>query len=414
MKQKIYIKKNSCLVCEGKRLTKILSLGKTALANAYLTKEKLSKDEIKVPLNLYFCQNCNLVQLLDIVDRKLLFEKYAYFSSASPQLIEHFTKYANLIYKRFPSQMKKLTLEIASNDGILLKPLLERGAKVLGVDPAKNVAKIANSQGIETIPKFFNSSLVLEILKKNGKAGIIIANNVLAHTDILPEIISSVKQVLDKNGVFISQSKYLGDLIDKNEFDTIYHEHICYFSLISTMFLFKKFGLEIFDVELVETEGGSLRFYATHFSPKLKINSSVKKLLRSEVGKMDKLETYLAFKSQPRLLRNKLNKILKKIKLKKYKIAGYGASAKGNTLLQYSHIDGNILDYIVDDAPSKQGLYTPGTHIPIFSSKKIREDIPDYILLITWNFASSIIKKENWFLEQGGRFIIPIPTPRII
>lgn len=414
IQKKIYTRNKTCLVCKSEKLIKFISLGKTALANSYLTKKQLNAPEKKVPLEVYYCNKCHLVQLLDIVDRKVLFEKYAYYSSTSPQLVEHFRGYAETIVKRFPKQSKKLTLEIASNDGILLKPLKALGVKVLGVDPARNIARKANREGIETIPKFFNSSLVSSILKKYGNPGVIVANNVLAHTDKLTDIIASVKQLLDIDGVFISQSKYLGDLIDKNEFDTIYHEHVSYFSFLSTKFLFNQFGLDIFDVEHVETEGGSLRIFATHINSRVKPDKKVINLIKNEQGVLDNRKTYLKFSSSPKIIKEKLNKILKRIKSKKLKIAGYGASAKGNTLLQYCRIEKKYLDFLVDNAPSKQGLYTPGTHIPIYPPSHLKKETPDYVLILAWNFAESIIKKESWFTSLGGKFILPIPTPKIL
>jgi SAM-dependent methyltransferase len=408
-------KSDRCIICRGKKLIKYLSLGKSALANSYLTKEKLNKPELKVPLEVYYCENCHLAQLLDIVDRKLLFSEYAYFSSTSPQLLQHFDQYAQAVSERFPAQTKKLVLEIASNDGILLKGFMARGARVLGIDPARNIARVANKEGVETIPEFFGTTLAPKVLAKYGKAGVVTANNVLAHTDDVHDIVAGVKQLLDEQGVFVFQVKYLGDLLAKNEFDTTYHEHISYFSLLPLTFLLRKHAMEVFDVEHVETEGGSLRVYAAHSPSPFPINTSVGEFLeRERADGLDRPETYLKFAKQPQMVKEKLREMLKDLKQQGKKIAGYGASAKGNALLQYCGIGSETINYITDTAPSKQGKYTPGTHIPIVPPERLREETPDYILLLAWNYAPSILKKEEQFRKGGGKFIIPIPKPHVV
>lgn len=409
-------KSGECLICKGKNLVKFLSLGKTALANAYLKENDLDKLEFKVPLDVYYCEDCYLVQLLDIVDRGLLFRDYAYFSSTSPQLFDHFDKYAAKVMEKFPNQAKKLILEIASNDGILLKAFKKRGARVLGIDPAKNIARMANSQGIETIGEFFNSVTAKKIKEQYGCPGVITANNVLAHTDILPDILAGVKTILAPDGVFVSQSKYLLDLLNNNQFDTVYHEHISYFSLLSTMKALEIVGLKVVDVEHVETEGGSLRVYATHESANVKVKESVQNILLAELSAgLDKTKTYLQFSTKPKTIKKQLGIIFKDLMAKKARIVGYGASAKGNTLLQFCGLDSSMIEYITDNNVDKQGKFTPGTHILIDSPKKLRQSPPDYIFVIAWNFADDIIRnREKWFGDSGGKFIVPIPSPRII
>lgn len=410
------MKKNSqCLVCGSQKLVKYLDLGQSALANAYLTENNLQEPEFKAPLEVYYCENCHLCQLLHIVDRDVLFRDYAYFSSASPQLVEHFDKYAEEVFNRFPGQAKKMVLDIASNDGILLKAFKARGANVLGIDPAKNVAALAQEQGINTIAEFFNKKAAGQILKDYGQAGIITANNVLAHTDEIHDILDGVKELLDENGVFVIQAKYLADLLEKNEFDTTYHEHIAYFSLLPLVYLLQKHGFEIFDVEHVETEGGSLRVFAGHAPSVFPINKSVGETLNRErkMG-LDRAQTFLDFAGKPAMVKEKILEILTGLKKQGKKIAGYGASAKGNTFLQYCGINPDILDYIVDNTPYKQGKYTPGTHIPIVPPAYLKENTPDYILIIAWNFADSIMEREKWFSEKGGRFVVAIPQSQIV
>ncbi len=407
--------KHSCLICGNARLIKYLDLGKSALANSYLKKRDLKTSELKVPLRVFYCPQCHLAQLVDRVDRKMLFEEYAYFSSTSPQLHAHFKQYAHEVYTNFPKQAKKLTVEIASNDGILLRYFKEWGAPILGIDPAKNVARAANKNEITTLPLFFSDRVAQRILKKYGTAGVITANNVLAHTDDLRGIIKGVKKLLDPNGVFVFEAQYLGDLIKKNEFDNTYHEHICYFSLAPLLTLLRSEGLDIFDVKHVDTQGGSLRVYAGHAPLLFPVDKSVQSILRAEKrnGLYD-VNTYKKFGAQPLKIKSDLVTLLKKLKKQGKKIVGYGAAAKGNTLLQYCDIDATIIDYIVDNAPSKQETYTPGSHIPIVAPDVFKNDTPDYVLLLAWNYADSIMEKEAWIKKHGGAFIKPVPTVKII
>ena len=408
-------KRATCLICDGSNLTPYLSLGETALANSYLTREDFEKPEFKAPLEVYFCESCYLAQLSHVVDRELLFRDYAYFTSTSPQTIGHFNTYAEKVMARFPELARQLTFEIASNDGILLQSFLKMGAKVLGIDPARNVAEFAIQKGIETIPDFFTSASVPNLIKKYGKAGVILANNVLAHTDVLNGIVAGVSQFLDKRGVFIFEVQYLLDLVQKNEFDNTYHEHTCYFSLHPLTRLIQKHGMDIFNVEHVDTQGGSLRVYASHAPLIYERDPSVSYYLNLEKSAgLNKKETYLELAKPPPVVKRKLNNLHQALKANVKKVVGYGAPAKGNTLLQYAGITNDEISYITDNAPSKQNKYTPGTHIPIVSPDKLKEDKPDYILILAWNYAPSILEREKWFSLGGGKFIIPIPEPKII
>lgn len=410
-----YRKSYKCLICGSKKLTKYLSLGKTALANSYLTKNQLNKKELKVPLKVYFCHNCYLVQLLHIVDRELIYNEYAYFSSTSPMLVRHFEEYAKGVFNRFPDQSKQLVVDIGSNDGVLLKPFKRFGANVLGIDPAKNIAKIANRNGIETVAQFFRKEIVPQLVKKYGKAGVITSNNTLAHTNILHDIFDGVKNFLDNKGVFVFEVQYLLDLLRHNEFDNIYHEHICYHSVHPLIYLLKMHGMEIFDVLHTDTHGGGIMVFASHYPSLFPIEKSVSEFLTNEKSLgLHKLTTYKNFAKTPRLVRDKLRKILLNLKKKGKKISAYGASAKGTTLLQYCNIGSDVIDYITDSAPSKQGKFTPGTHIPIVPEEDLKKHKPDYILITAWNYAKNIMEKESWFQKEGGRFIIPIPDPLIV
>lgn len=414
-RNKHFYKSRKCLICESPNLSSYLNLGKAAPANSYLTKSQLNKEEFKAPLEVFFCHKCNLAQLLHIVDRAYIFRDYAYFSSTSPMLVKHFEDYALEVNKKFPDQSKGLVVDIGSNDGVLLKPFKKLGAKVLGVDPAKNIAEIATSQGIETIAEFFNQDMAKKIVDKYGKAHIITSNNTLAHTDALHSIFDGVKILLDDDGVFVFEVQYLVDLLAHNEFDNTYHEHICYHAVTPLKYLLEMHELKLIDVTHTDTHGGGIMVYAAHKNSTHKIQPIVAEDLDKEkLLKLNKLSTYQEFAKRPPLVKKNLRSILKKLKKQGKKIAGYGASAKCTTLLQYSNLGADIFDYITDSAPSKQGKYTPGTHIPIVPPEMLKEKPVDYIVITAWNYASNIMEKEKWFTNNGGKFIIPIPEPIIV
>ena len=376
----------------------------------------LKAKEYKFPLNVKVCPKCFLVQLIDVVNPKFLFgQNYAFYTGASPSSINYFKEYAQDVVKNFPNESKKLIVEIASNDGTLLKQFIKKGHKVLGIDPAKNVASEANANGIPTIVKFFNKNCALDITYKEGRAGIIIANNVIAHVDDLYDFMSGVKQLLHANGIFIFECQYFPYLLFNNQFDNIYHEHYSFFSLYPLIKLLKKFNLEIFDVDEHDTQGGSIRVFVAH-KGKRRIKTRIKNFLKNEIEMgITRMDTYLGFQARVDYIRIKLIRILKKLKKENKKIAGYGASAKSSTLLNYCGIGDNYLDYIVDKTPYKYGLYSPGMHIRVISSEEEskKQEKPDYYLMLIWNYAEKIIEREKKFIKNGGRFIIPIPTPYI-
>ena len=402
-------------MCKGKNLKKVISLKPTPPANAFLTKAGLNKKEDFFPLEVNFCSDCTQLQLTHVVSPEVLFRNYVYVSSTSPVFVAHFEEYADDITKRFKLNKNSLVLDIGSNDGILLRPLKAKGIKVLGVEPAVEIAKKATHEGLTTLPFFLDTTLAKKIVKKYGFADVVCANNAFAHINDLDEIVESVKILTDQNGVFVIEFPYLVDFIEKNYFDLIYHEHLSYLSMRSLQTLFKRFDMEIFDAKKVSSHGGSLRVYVHKKGGNHKISPTVNNLLKLETRLgLNKIETYQEFAKKIETNKNNLSKILNKLKDENKSIIGYGAPAKGNTLLIHFGIGKNILDYIVDDSPYKQGLYTPGTHIPVFPSSKILETKPDYILILAWNFADSIIKKLSDYQKSGGSFIIPVPRPNII
>lgn len=404
----------NCRTCKGTRLVRFLSLGKTPLANSYLTKEQLSEPEPSYPLETYFCEDCGLVQLLDIVPGEVLFKNYLYISSTAPSYIQHFESFAKELVERFGLTKNSLVAEMGSNDGIMLIPLKKLGVRTLGVDPAENIAKIAEKNGIETFVDFFTRGSAERILRDKGEADIIAGSNVFAHIDDLDEVLKGVNVLLKGDGVFVIEATHMLEMLQKKLFDLIYHEHVSYYCLQPLQRLFRRFDMEVFDVKKVSTAGGSLRVYAQKKGGKHPISSSVNEILDIErKAGMYKLETYMNYGAEVESIKKELVSTLKKLKARDKRIVGYGAAAKGNTLLNYFGIGTDILDYIVDKSPLKHSLYTPGMHIPIVPPERLEEERPDYVLILAWNFADDIIKQHNKYAEQGGKFIIPLPEVKI-
>ena len=404
-----------CRVCKHENLHKFLELGPTPLANNFLKREQLNSPEPSFPLDLCFCNNCGLVQLSYVVPPEMMFSHYLWVSGTSYTVPVHFQQLANEATEIVNAGDDSLVVDIGSNDGTLLKGFKNLGLKVLGVEPATNIAKIARESGMETINSFFNESAALKIVSEKGRAKIITATNVVAHIDDLDNLLKGVKTLLEDDGTFVIEVPYLVDMIENNEFDTAYHEHLSYFAIKPLVKLFKIYDMEIFDVKRVPIHGGSIRVYVKRISAKLFVTDAVKNLLDiEEKNALHILDAYEKFAERIGTLRENLLSLLKELKMSGKRIIGYGAAAKGNTLLNYCKIDTTILDYIADKNPLKQGLYTPGTHIPVFGVEKIVEDKPDYILILAWNFADEIIKQQQKFKDSGGKFIIPIPEPKII
>ncbi len=406
---------NYCRLCKVKNLKLVLDLGKSPLPNAFLKKSQINKSESSFPLKVNFCTNCGQVQLSHVVSPELMFRNYAYVSSTSPVMIAHFQEYADTVFKKLKLKKGDLVVELGSNDGVLLKQFKKLGTRVLGVDPARNVALRATKEGILTLPEFFNSKLAEQIVKKYGKAKIISANNVFAHINDLDEVVKGVNELLDENGAFVVEFPYLINLIDDNVFDSVYHEHLSYLAVKPLDNFFKSFGMQIFDCLKTPVQGGSIRIFVKKQGGKYKPANAVAKFLNLEKKKkLDQVQTYLEFAKKVQETKKSLKVLLAKLKKKNKKIVGYGAPGRSTTLLNYFGIDNKILDYIVDDNPYKLRLYTPGTHIPILDVPQIQKTKPDYILILSWNYAEPIIKKLSNYKKSGGHFIIPVPKPYII
>ncbi len=414
MQTKDVTKVTRCRICGASGLKKFLSLGPLPTPNGYLTTNQLKQHEPEYPLDIGRCKKCGLVQLTQIVRPDIMFTNYKYIPSASKTMVKHFDEMASEIINEFRLTKKELVVDIGSNDGTLLKAFKKRGMRVLGIDPAENLAIIATKEGVPTIPEFFTSKLAKKVVKKYGKAKVVTGTNVVAHIANLVDLFKGVELLLANDGVFVAEFPYLVDLLDNVEFDTIYQEHLSYFSIKPLIYLMKRSGLHISDVRKQDVHGGSIRVFVKKGSAK-KMADSVKGFLALEESKnIYKDKTYKEFADSVEEKKNQLSNLLRILKKSNYKIVGYGASARGNILLNYFGITNKTLDYIVDSTPYKQGLFTPGHHISIVSESKILKDMPDYVLLLAWNFKDEILKKQNAYRIKGGKFILIVPDVEII
>ncbi len=407
----------SCRFCNSKLKRTFVDLGMSPLCESFLSHDKLNQMEPFYPLHAYVCDSCFLVQLEQYVSPEEIFTEYAYFSSYSDSWLEHAKNYAEMAVKRFDLNGQSKVVEIASNDGYLLQYFVQEGIPVLGVEPAANVAAVAEKErDVPTVVKFFGRQTAHELVGAHGDADLIIGNNVLAQVPDLNDFVEGLKILLSPGGVITMEFPHLMRLMNENQFDTIYHEHFSYFSFYSTEKIFASHGLTLFDVEELPTHGGSLRIYACHAEDTTKLLCArAAQLLERELRDgVNCLEAYSSFTEKVKETKRTILEFLVDAKRAGKSIVGYGAPGKGNTLLNYCGIRGDFIDYTVDRNPYKHGRYTPGTHIPILAPEAIKETRPNYVFILPWNLKDEIISQLAYVREWGCQFVVPIPEVKIL
>jgi len=408
---------NPCRFCSAPLLHTFCDLGQTPLANAYVKKEHLDREEPSFPLHVYVCDQCLLVQLKEAqTTPEGMFSDYSYFSSYSASWLQHAKQYTDQMSERFSLSQQHQIVEIASNDGYLLQYFKEKKIPILGIEPAKNIAKVALDKGIPTHVAFFGEETARQLAREGIHADLLIGNNVFAHVPHLNDFVRGMKIILAPEGVVTLEFPHLLQLMQQNQFDTIYHEHFSYFSLLVLQKVFKAHGLELFDVDEIPTHGGSLRVYVKHQESLRRIEeSNIHKVLDKEKhAGLDKLDTYLSYAERVEKVKTSLWAFLEEAQKAGKMVAAYGAPAKGNTLLNYCKITSSLLPFTVDLSPHKQGHFLPGSHIPIYSPEKIKEVRPDYLLILPWNLKTEIMEQMQAIRSWGGQFVVPIPHLQVI
>jgi SAM-dependent methyltransferase len=407
-------KQTTCLVCRSPDVQMFLDLGETALANQFLRSDEINSAEATYPLRVGFCHDCAHVQLLDAVPPRAMFENYLYISSASATLQGHLWDLSDALARRYGLGAGDLVIDIGCNDGTLLEGFKRHGVHPLGVDPAENLAEFAAGKGIDRHTDLFTARSAEQIASRWGKASLITATNTFPHIQDLGDFIRGIKTTLKSGGVFVIEMHYLLDLIEQVAFDTIYHEHVSYWALGPMKRLFEDNGMAIVDAERVPLHHGQLRVHVQR-QGEGPVNSRVGEILAGEkAAALDRFQTYQRFAAQTGKIKNDLRETLGRLARDGRRVAGYGAPAKGNTLLGFLDIGPDLLPYIVDRSPLKQGLYTPGTHIPVVAPERLLLDQPDYVLLLAWNFSDEIIAQQAEYRRRGGKFMVPVPEVRVL
>ncbi|OGS05336.1 MAG: hypothetical protein A3G41_05275 [Elusimicrobia bacterium RIFCSPLOWO2_12_FULL_59_9] len=406
---------DECRVCHRKRVRKFLSLGKTALANNFLTREQLKRHEPVYPLEVGYCRGCRYVQLWKPVPPKAMFDRYLYVSSTSSTLSRHLTSVADAVVQKLGLTDGDLVVDIGSNDGCLLRGFKAHGVHVLGVEPARNLVGLARRAGVATYNGYFSLATAKRLRRRYGPAMAVTATNSFLHIPDLDDYLAGLDAWMAPEGVFVIEFHYLADLMKQGAFDTVYHEHVSYYSLHPLIFLFDRFGMEVMDVKRLPVHHGQLRVYVKRKTGSRPVADSVAQLLDAETRLgLGRYATYAVFARNVFHNIRKIQRTLLGLKRSGASIAGYGAPAKGNTLLNVCRIGPDVLDFIADKSRLKQGLFTPGQHIPVVPAEKILQAQPDYLLLLAWNFAEEIMQEQGEYIRRGGKFIVPVPRVRII
>lgn len=403
--------RHMCAVCSGRALVPVLDLGSMPPANSFLARAGEARKEKRFPLSVCLCADCGLLQLRHVVHPRLLFSTYQYRTGASAPLVAHFRKLADEIVRRYIRGMKDLVVEVGSNDGSLLECFISV-CRVLGVDPARKLSALARKKGVPTLTRFFNRETAEEILRNYGAARVILANNVLAHIDDVRGVFEGIRLLLHPEGRCIFEVHWVGNLVGEGGFDQVYHEHLFYYSLYSVNALLRATGLKILDAELVPVHGESLRVFAGT-TGKMSARAAALLAREKKLGLSD-ARTYHALSERATAVKRALVSLLRALKRDGKRVAGYGAPAKGNTLLNYCGIGPETLLFLTDTTPAKQGTLAPGSHIRVVSPTVLKRDPPDYLLLLAWNYADAILEKEKKLRERGVKFIIPVPEVRIV
>lgn len=416
-----YIHHNQCRFCYTKNIKKFIDFGNVPLAGGFFPKNSTNKafnNEKLYPLEVYFCPNCYLVQSNNTIPPKILFKKYFYFSSTISSLVKHFEKYTKDLMRLTSNPKKTTVLEIGCNDGVFLKPLKNNGFNVIGVEPATNVVQPLINKGFNIYNTFFTERTAKRIKKENGKVDIVLGTSSLAHIDNMHDILRGVKTLLKDDGVFIVEEHYLGNLIDEHQYDMIYHEHPSYYSLLSLNEFLEMYDMEVFMAKYSTLRAGLMRYYIQNkVSGKRRVSKSVTNLLEVEKRKgYDKLSTYRAYYKNIKITRKNLMSVIKELKSKDKTIVGYGASGRATIIMSFCGITRDHIDYMVDDAPTRQDIYMPGNHVPVRSSTILDnpEKRPNYAIVFAWPFIDEIRKRKKGYLKSGGKFIIPLPKVKII
>jgi SAM-dependent methyltransferase len=408
-------RRERCRLCEGRRLEPVLPLGPSPIADAFVPESRLHERQDAYPLDLYLCLDCTHIQNVDVVDPDVLFRDYIYVTSTSRGLVEHYRKYADDLVPQLQLGAGSLVVDIGSNDGSLLRFFKDKGMRVLGVDPATRIASDATAAGIPTLPTFFTEKVATQIRAEHGAAALITANNVFAHADDLADIVRGIRTLLADDGVFVFEVSYLVDIVDRFVWDTVYHEHVSYHSIDPLSRFFERLGMQLVDIHRNQSKGGSIRGFAQRVPEgRRPVAPIVGQLIAEEHRRgFGSPDIYRAYGRAIDDRKQALNRLLDQVRSEGKTVAGYGASTTVTTLMWHFGLP-QKLAYLVDDNPLKQGLFSPGCHLPVYPSEVLYARNPDYVVILAWQYADAIIQRHGRYLEQGGKFIIPQPDLRVV